>query len=958
MQIRSNQKFNTKDNMLYIGIGLTAAFWILEAVLHVLTSENASFLDRLISFNVDDLAVRILVLCFFMIFGSHAQHTISQRRKTDAALRFSEQKQETILESMDDGYYEVDLEGNLTYINDAFSQITGLSKENLIGMALTRIPISEDAYRVPRAIETLLEGHPAAVDLNLIIAHRDGSRRYVEANMYLIKSQNELAGFRGLVRDVTKRVLSEKLQQEKMAAETATKSKSEFLANMSHEIRTPLNSIIGLIELTLESDIGDEQREDLKVAKSAAYALLSVINDILDFSKVEAGKMELEKTDFRIRDYLGETLKIMSMKAAEKNLELAYRVAPDIPDQLIGDPVRLRQIILNLVGNAIKFTESGEIVVRVEPKNGTEDPGRLHISVSDTGIGILPEKQEVIFGAFDQADGSTTRQYGGTGLGLAVSTQLVELMEGSISVDSQPGKGSTFHFTARFGVGAEQPEIQNGLADINLAGMRVLIVDDNATLRDILKETIESWQMFPLVAGSIKEAQKAALQRKKAGLPFDIALIDIDLAGADGLSLARWIKEKYPARMNVVALLTSANIRTRKAFNRLGIKASVIKPVRPSDLLDAILVAQGITEAKLEHVEGTDALLKNHNYPQLNILVAEDTPFNQKYINSLLKRWKFKPTIVNNGRLACEAYQSGRFDIVLMDIQMPDMDGFEATTEIRQYEKQTGAHVPIVAMTAHAMKGDREKCITAGMDSYVSKPISQAKLLESILKLAPKNPGMPAEEKKAAPLPKMAAAPSPKKSATPSPKKVAAPAPKKAAIPSPKKVAAPSPKRSATPSPKKVAAPAPKRSATPSPKKVAAPAPQKAAAHPAEAVVAMNRVAERPSDLDQQKLIEAFGGDIEFLKEVAAMFLDDYPAMMKNLETFVNNRDGKGLRETAHALKGMLRSFAADTACEAVIKLEKMGYAEAFEGANQIYDHLANEVTAFEKLLRTHVMTP
>ncbi|MCP3951560.1 MAG: response regulator [Desulfobacterales bacterium] len=917
MQIRSTQRFNTKDNMLFIGLGLTAAFWVLEAVLHVLTSEDAGFLDRLISLNVDDLAVRILVLCFFMIFGSHAQHTIFQRRKTDEALRFSEKKQETILESMDDGYYEIDLERKLTYINDAFSHISGRSKEYLIGRTLTKIPISEDGHRVPKAINTLLEGHVAAVDLNLIIAHRDGSQRYVEANMYLIKDQNGPIGFRGLVRDVTKRVLSEKLQQEKRAAESASKSKSEFLANMSHEIRTPLNSIIGLIELTLESDIGDEQREDLKVAKSAAYALLSVINDILDFSKVEAGKLELEKTDFRIRDYLGETLKIMSMKAAEKNLELAYRVAPDIPDQLIGDPVRFRQIILNLVGNAIKFTESGEIVVRAERKSGAKDPGWLQISVSDTGIGVPPEKQEVIFGAFDQADGSTTRQYGGTGLGLAVSTQLVELMEGTIGIDSQPGKGSTFHFTARFDVGTEQPEIQNGLPDINLAGMRVLVVDDNATIREILKEAIESWQMFPLVAGSIKEAQKAALQRKKAGLPFDLALIDIDLAGSDGLALAHWIKKKYPAPMNIVALLTSANIRARKTFSRLGIKASVIKPIRPSDLLDAILVAQGITEAVPEHVEDKDALLKSHNYPQLDILIAEDTPFNQKYITSLLKRWRFKSTVVNNGRLACEAYQSGHFDIVLMDIQMPDMDGFEATTEIRRYEKQTGEHVPIVAMTAHAMKGDREKCITAGMDDYVSKPISQDKLLEAILKLAPTAPKVPAEKKENAPSPKMTAAPSPGKADTPSPRKPAAHPPEKAAAADSKKMTAP----------------------------------------PAEAAVPLNPVAKAPPDQALQKLIDAFGGDIEFLKEVAAMFLEDYPAMMKNLETFVHNRDGKGLRETAHALKGMLRSFAADTACEEVVKLEKMGHAEAFEGADQIYDHLADEVAAFDKLLRAHVMT-
>ena len=464
MKTGSKQQINKKDNMLIIGLGLAAAFWILEAVLYMLISENASFLTHLISFNINDVAVRILALCFFMIFASHAQHIIFQRLKIDAALRLSEKKQETILESMDDGYYETDISGNLTYFNDAFSQITSRSKDELVGMPLKKIPGRKSGHKVSSAFNTLLKDNNPVKDLTWTVTQRDGSKRYVEASMYLTKApNNEATGFRGFVRDMTKRILAEKLQQEKMTAETASKSKSAFLANMSHEIRTPLNSIIGLIELTLGSNIGNEQRQDLKVAKSAAYALLSVINDILDFSKIEAGKLELEETNFSLRDSLGETLKIMALKASEKNIELAYRVAPDIPEQLIGDPARFRQVILNLVGNAIKFTETGEIIVSAERQAGSKNRGSLSISVRDTGIGVPLEKQEVIFGAFDQANGSTTRHYGGTGLGLAVSSQLVELMGGAIRVKSRPGQGSTFHFTARFGVGTENPETQSAI---------------------------------------------------------------------------------------------------------------------------------------------------------------------------------------------------------------------------------------------------------------------------------------------------------------------------------------------------------------------------------------------------------------------------------------------------------------------------------------------------------------
>ncbi len=870
MNSKSEQQVHKKENMLFIGLGLTAAFWILEAVLYSLITDNASFLDRLIGFNINDIAVRILVLCFFMIFGSHAQYTILQRRKTDEALRFSEKKQETIIETMDDGYYETDLSGKITFINDAFSDITGRPKSDILGMLMKKFPDNESVDKIIHAFKTLLKKNESVKDLAWTITHTEGSKRYVESTIYLIKdSKGEATGFRGLVRDVTKRRLAEILQQEKIAAETASKSKSEFLANMSHEIRTPLNSIIGLIELTLGSNIGNDQREDLKVAKSASYALLSVINDILDFSKIEAGKLELEETDFSMRNFLGETLKIMAMKASEKNLELAYRVAPDIPDQLKGDPVRFRQIVLNLVGNAVKFTEKGEIIVVVELEAETDTGKMLHFSVRDTGIGIPPEKQEVIFGAFDQADGSTTRQYGGTGLGLAVSSQLVELMGGSIWVKSQIGQGSTFHFTANFSLGLENTDTKTMSPDINLAGMRVLAVDDNATIREILKETLESWQMFPMTVEGTEEAQQILLQRKKSGLSFDLALIDADLHNSDGFSLVRWINQEESLDINIVLMQTSSNPRNQKDFDYLGIKASVIKPIQPSDLLDAIVLAQGMTEADSGDGVETAVVSKDSNVIPLRILVAEDTPFNQQYISRLLTRWGFVPTIVNNGRLAVEALDKGTFDIILMDIQMPEMDGFEATTAIRENEKQTGKHIPIIAMTAHAMKGDRERCIEAGMDNYIAKPISQDKLHETILKLSPDHidTSSPVGENHA------------------------------------------------------------DHEKTPKP------------------------------SFNKQTLIEAFGGDMDFLNEVVGIFLKEYPAMMGNIEKSLKERDGKGLQETAHALKGMLRSFAAEEASKTVRMLEKMGQEKDFAGIDQVYQNLADEVAEFEKVLKVVVET-
>ena len=849
----SHQK-NKPENMLLIGLGLASAYWILESVLYVLIAENAHFIDRLFSLSINDLALRILVLCFFMIFGSHAQFTIIQKKKADQALEESRKKHTDLIGNMDEGYFETNHEGNITFVNNTFCRITGLPSQAMKGINLRDLPFRENRAKSCDELDKLYVTQTSAKDLSWSLRLKKGPDRFVETSIYTVNNvQGKCIGFQGLVHDVTKRVLAERLEQEKRAAEAASQSKSAFLANMSHEIRTPLNSIIGLIELSLDSELKPEQREDLGVAKSAAYSLLSVINDILDFSKIEAGKLELDSTDFGFRNFLGDSLRIMAVKAGEKNIELAYRVAPDIPDRLIGDPVRFRQVVLNLVGNAIKFTDNGEIVVSVSRENDGDGWTDLLVSVRDTGIGIPHEKQEVIFGAFDQADGSTTRQYGGTGLGLAVSTQLVKLMGGKLWVESQPGQGSNFQFIARFDVDPASKENQQELKDINLTGLRVLVLEDNETSGNIVKEILESWHMFSILAMDTDEAKNILRHRKQLGVPFDLVLIKAELVDENGNSFVQWLHRQPDLTPKTVAMLLPHQQKRSTDTGKEAYDHAVTKPVRPSDLLDAILVVMGIAETESEDPEDADT--KQTAMSALNVLVAEDTPFNQKYITRLLKRWGFKAMVVGNGRLAFEAVQQNDYDIVLMDIQMPEMDGMEATTAIRKWETPLKKRVPIVAMTAHAMKGDRERCIETGMDRYVSKPINQEQLFETILELVP----------------------------------------------------------------------APLRSASIS-------------------INDLDKELPAALDLDRKSLIAAFGNDIDFFKDVVTIFLKDYPTMLKDIEQALAKQDGNELGRTAHALKGMLRSFQAENAAEKAAQLEQIGKTGKFNEMAQTVGELSKEV--------------
>lgn len=613
--------------------------------------------------------------------------------------------------------------------NRASEELVGMRREDVLGKCdLDLFPPDEAEFFTQQDRKVISDGVMVEIPEEIIDTRNHGRRILHTKKIPVFDADGRPRFLMGISEDITEKKRTEiALKEAKEAAEAASRAKSDFLANMSHEIRTPMNAILGMTELLLDTQLDDTQREYLKMVHDSGEALLGLINDILDFSKIESGKFNLDNMEFSLQETLGDTMKTLAIRALHKELELAVHIATDVPPVLIGDPGRLRQIVMNLVGNAVKFTETGEVVLDVSCKSIEADWVELLFQVRDTGIGIPPDKLDKIFQAFEQADTSTTRRYGGTGLGLTITSRLVDLMEGSIWVESTIGKGSTFFFTARLAIASPSTWQQNGNGVSQIKGTRVLLVDDNATNRLILREILDHHGLSSASAEGAAQALNMLREAKSAGQPFSLLLTDVNMPDIDGFTLVEQVRRDDQLRETTVVVLTSGDRPgDLELCSKLNVAAHLRKPIKQSELMQTIVLALGVNRAETDQPRPEES--KSAIRP-LRILLAEDSFPNQVLAKGLLSKRGHSVAVANNGQEAIEMLKSDPYDLVLMDVQMPVMDGLEATKLIRTLEGREKLHsqprspIPIVAMTAHAMKGDRERCLECGMNSYLSKPI-------------------------------------------------------------------------------------------------------------------------------------------------------------------------------------------------------------------------------------------
>jgi len=658
----------------------------------------------------------------------------TQGKRGEEALRESEARLQVIFDSVQTGIFIIDPETHrIVDANPVALETTGVSRDQAIGAECHKFicpaekgacPVTDLRQTVDHSERTLLtaSGEKRAVLKTVVSVVLNGRRHLLESFI-----------------DITDRKRAEQqLRDAKEAAESANRAKSEFLAVMSHEIRTPMNGIIGMTQLALDSALSREQRDYLGAVKESADTLLTLIDDLLDFSKIEAKKLTLELEEFDLQDALSYTLRALAPRADEKGLELTWEVPPDLPLRFVGDPGRLRQVVMNLVGNAIKFTERGGVDLRVETEAQGEDWIALHFSVSDTGIGVPQEKQERIFEVFMQADSSTTRKYGGTGLGLAISARLVELMGGQIWMESEANQGSRFHFKVKLGI-AKGPQPQPAPPmKVNLRDTPVLVIDDDGASRRNLAAMLEGWSMRPRLAENGQEGLAAMRQAKDMGEPFPLIVVDAHMPEMDGFTVVRKLKEDPTLAESAIMMLTSVGQRGDASRCReLGVAAYLVKPIRRTEFLEAVLRVLGPSVQTRERPDLVTRHTIREARRKLRILVVEDNAINRELVTRLLQKHEHTIIAVTTGREAVDLLETDPSccDMILMDVEMPVMDGLQATAYIREREKLSGRHIPIIALTAYAMKGDRERCLAAGMDSYLSKPIRYQDLLETIERL-------------------------------------------------------------------------------------------------------------------------------------------------------------------------------------------------------------------------------
>ncbi len=660
------------------------------------------------------------------------QKEITERRQTEKVLEERSTFLDSLIKNTPIGIVALDSNHAVQMCNPAFEKLFRYRQKDICGQPLFQLLSAPD-------LETDIHSNRKRFDrgqITHVITRRkrsDGSLVDVEAYSVPLVIEGKLTGAVVLYQDITERKRAEEaLRRAKDAAESANRAKSEFLANMSHEIRTPMNGIIGMTELALDTKLNGEQREYLTMVKSSADSLLTLINDILDFSKIEAGKLEVEQIDFPFEQALGDTVKALAMRAHQKGLELVWRVAPEIPERLKGDANRLRQVLVNLVGNSVKFTTRGEIAVEVDKESEDGAVIVLHFRVRDTGIGIAKEKQKMIFEAFTQADSSASRKYGGTGLGLAITTRLVNLMGGRVWLESELGQGSTFHFTAQLHFADETGAANSGIDRAILEGVSVLVIDDSKTNRVGLTEMLTKWGMRSEAVESGRTGLGALEAAEKENRAFQLLITDMQMPEMHGLDLLAKIRESAALR-NIPAILLSSSVQPEEASHarELGISAYLTKPIQPAELRRAVVNA--LKRATPSQESAKEEQRPSAEFVQgMKVLLTEDNPVNRRLAIALLEKHGHRVSVAENGREAVAILEREKADVVLMDLQMPVMDGFEAIRAIRAKERREGGHLPIVALTAHAMQGDRERCLEAGADDYVTKPIRTTELFAAM----------------------------------------------------------------------------------------------------------------------------------------------------------------------------------------------------------------------------------